>query len=105
MSLVKGSALIAFCAVVSCAPGVGSAQDPGAVATYRAAVDAFSRGDADQYFAAFAPELLCFYDAGSVPVERVRNERAAAIADNRRRPGTAVCSFGAERAGRKASSR
>lgn len=76
-----------FACLLACLPPSARAQGRDPAAAYRAAVDAFSRGDANAYFRAFAPELRCFYESRSVPLARVRALRERYVAENRARRG------------------
>jgi hypothetical protein len=77
--------LLALCVLM--APKPSSAQD-GPADVYRAAVDAFGRGDAESYFGTFEPELRCFYGSRGVSLAHVRHRRVAFVAANRRRART-----------------
>lgn len=59
----------------------------GALQAYRAALEAYSRGDSDAYLGAFARTLRCFERDRSVPRARVSAVREPLLRANRRHPG------------------
>lgn len=67
-------------------PGTEGAPEAAAAAerAYRAAIDAWNRGDAETYFSAFQDSLECYYDAANFPLAQIREKREPYLA---KRPG------------------
>lgn len=64
--------------------GVGSESSAEAAAAaeqaYRAAIDAWNRGDAEGYFSSFSDTLECYYDAADFPLSQIRAKRGPYLA-------------------------